>query len=140
MVKNGKAKGTKGENELKGKFHDELGFHLVRNLDQTRKGGYDCSVRKFDDQDAPVVLPFAIEFKRDEKLSVFAMWKQAVSQVTQTCPIPVVAYRRNRHPWGFILAWDVVTGNKEGNFSPVYEGTAELRSEAFFDVAREWLI
>jgi hypothetical protein len=137
---NAKAKGTKGETELKGLFLQELGFHLVRNPDQSRKGGYDCSIRRDDDLDSPITIPFAIEFKRNETLSTQAMWKQALSQVTKTCYIPVVAYRRNRCPWEFILPWAIARLDKDGPFCPDFIGTVIVHEDQFFEIAKHWII
>ncbi|MBW4460582.1 MAG: hypothetical protein KME47_10115 [Nodosilinea sp. WJT8-NPBG4] len=135
---NAKVKGTRGETELKSAFYDQIGFYLVRNPDQTRKGGYDCSIRYDDDLDSPIAIPFAIEFKRNESLSTLAMWKQALGQVTKSCFIPVVAYRRNRCPWEFIVPWAIIKG-VDGPYCPEFEGTAILHSPQFFEVAREWV-
>jgi Holliday junction resolvase len=139
-VVNSKQKGSNGERALKSKFYDELGFYLVRNLSQAAKGGYDASVRKFDDQDAPVVIPFAIEFKRDEKMTTEKMWQQAITQTTQTCNIPVVIYKRNYKPWKFIMALDAIRLKSDGNFTAPFEQTVEMYDALFFDVARELII
>ena len=48
---------------------------------------------------------FHLEVKRDERMSVDAMVRQA----ERDCPegsVPVVAYRRNRQPWRVVLPAD----------------------------------
>jgi Holliday junction resolvase len=136
---NSKQKGSAGERALKSKFHEELGFYLVRNLSQAAKGGYDASIRKFDDQDAPVVIPFAIEFKRDEKMTTEKMWEQAITQTTQTCFIPVVIYKRNYKPWRFIMSLDAARLIPDGKFTASFDQTIEMGESLFFHIAREWL-
>ena len=140
IVVNSKQKGSNGERALKAKFYDELGFYLVRNLSQSAKGGYDASIRKFDDQDAPVVIPFAIEFKRDEKMTTEKMWQQAITQTTKTCNIPVVIYKRNYKPWKFIMALDTIRLVPNGNFVASFDQTVEMYETLFFQVARELII
>jgi hypothetical protein len=135
---NSRAKGTKGERELKEFFFQELGVYLVRNPDQTRKGGYDCSLRTEDDLDAPIAIPFALEFKRNETLPPWKMWEQAVSQVTKSCYVPIVAYRRNRQKWRFIIPWCLLY-DEIGPYTPGYEDSVDIGIDRFIPIAKKWL-
>lgn len=82
-------KGATGERELFKLLSDELGFVVQRTLDQTRTGGADC-----------IEVPgFAVEVKRQERLSRPAWWRQAVRQGNKLGAEPIVFYRRSREPW-----------------------------------------
>jgi hypothetical protein len=105
---NSRTKGANGERELRPHFQKKLGLYLVRNLNQSRSGGYDCSIRTNDCADSPIAIPFAIEIKRDEKMTAAKMWKQACGQVTQDAFIPIVLYRRNRKPWFVIHSPELI--------------------------------
>ena len=45
------------------------------------------------------VKGWAIEVKRQERLSRPAWWRQAVAQADRAGVQPMLAYRRNREPW-----------------------------------------
>ena len=87
--KRSRNKGARGEREFLGKLGDELGEVLTRNLQQTREGGGDCLQ----------VKGWAIEVKRQERLSRGAWWRQAVEQAEKAGVQPMLAYRRNNEEW-----------------------------------------
>lgn len=87
--KRSRNKGARGEREFLAKLGEELGEALTRNLQQTREGGADCVV----------VHGWAIEIKRQERLSRGAWWRQAVKQAEKLGVQPMLAYRRNGEPW-----------------------------------------
>lgn len=82
-------KGAKGEREVLKMLGGELGVALSRNLEQTREGGSDCLK----------VKGFAIEVKRQERLSRPSWWAQAVDQARKVGAEPMLLYRRSREPW-----------------------------------------
>ena len=88
-------KGQKGEREFLGALGQELGESLKRNLQQTREGGADCLM----------VRGWAIEVKRQERLSRPKWWAQAVEQAAREGAQPMLAYRRNREAWKVMAAW-----------------------------------
>jgi len=99
-------KGASGERELFNLLRDQLGVMVERNLQQTRNGGADS-----------LSLPrLAIEVKRCESEWRESWWTQAVTQAGSE-RVPVVAYRRSRQPWRFVvpLAWitDGASGRAE---------------------------
>lgn len=98
-------KGQVAERELLKLLGDELGVMLTRNLQQTREGGADCLQLK----------GFAVEVKRQERLSRPAWWAQAVEQGQRVGLEPILFYRRNREPWQALI---YVTGDtyKEMSF------------------------
>jgi hypothetical protein len=84
-----RTKGQRGERDFLKALGDELGESLSRNLDQTREGGADCLC----------VRGWAIEVKRQERLSRPTWWRQAIEQADRHGVQPMLAYRRNREPW-----------------------------------------
>jgi Holliday junction resolvase len=82
-------KGSRAEREVLKLLGEELGTILTRNLQQTREGGADCLE----------VKGFAIEVKRQERLSRPTWWTQTVEQAQRVGAEPMLLYRRNREPW-----------------------------------------
>ena len=89
MGKSQRDKGQRSEREVLRLLGAELGLMLTRNLTQTREGGADCLG----------VKGFAIEVKRQERLSRPAWWRQACEQADRVGAEPMLLYRRNREPW-----------------------------------------
>lgn len=89
MSKASRDKGARAEREVLKLLGEELGQILTRNLQQTREGGADCLA----------VKGFAIEVKRQEKLSRPKWWAQAVEQAQRVGAEPMLLYRRNREKW-----------------------------------------
>lgn len=87
--KRSRNKGAAAERELLRLLGDELGVSLQRNLQQTREGGADCLVLR----------GFAVEIKRQERLSRPAWWMQACEQAHRVGCEPILFYRRNREQW-----------------------------------------
>ena len=73
---NSRTKGARGEREVLKLLGEELGIDLQRNLVQTREGGADCLC----------VRGFAIEIKRQERLSRPTWWRQACEQAARVGP------------------------------------------------------
>jgi Holliday junction resolvase len=90
-------KGANGERELIRLLRDELGDIVSRNLSQTRDGGRDI-----------LGLPgYAVEVKRCERIELTAWLRQAREQAAEG-EVPVVAWRRNGHPWRIYLEMDLL--------------------------------
>ncbi len=96
MGKASRAKGAAAERELLKLLGAELGQLLTRNLQQSREGGADCIC----------VRGWAIEVKRQERLSRPAWWRQACEQADRLGVRPMLAYRRSREPWRFVVGLD----------------------------------
>jgi hypothetical protein len=86
-------KGAAGEREALKLLGLELGEMLQRNLQQTREGGADCLCIK----------GFAVEVKRQERLSRPSWWRQACEQARRVGAEPMVLYRRSREPWQALI-------------------------------------
>lgn len=86
-------KGASAERELVRLLCEHLDSSVTRNLSQSRDGGHDLLG----------VGPFALECKRQEKLSLVSWWRQACDQAAQAGLIPALAYRQSKQPWKFVL-------------------------------------
>lgn len=84
-------KGARAERELANLLAEHLPLEIRRNLIQYQTGGMDLSG-----------LPWSIEVKRHETLSIPAWWRQTVTQSIGGDP-PVLAYRPSRKPWRFVV-------------------------------------
>lgn len=96
MPINSRTKGATGEREFCKwiKENLELDFLPERNLDQVRSGGSDILG----------VYPFVFEVKRVEKLNKLAAWIQVNHDARKAGGEPVVAFRKNRQPWRFMIS------------------------------------
>lgn len=95
--KSSRTKGAQAEREIFKLLNVRLGKEVFsRNLLQSRIGG--C-----DDGSADV---FAMEVKRQEKLSL-VQWIEQAKKQAKPGQIPVLAYRRNREPWEFLIISDL---------------------------------
>lgn len=107
MSKTQRTKGASGERELCAAIRDELGVRLVRNLEQSRRGGFDLVPA--DDETGPVATALArlaIEVKRHAQAppgSIASWWRQAETQASAAGLVPCLAYRADRQPWRFVL-------------------------------------
>lgn len=106
-------KGAAAEREVLKLLGDELGEALTRNLSQTREGGADCIA----------VKGWAIEVKRQERLSRPAWWFQACEQALRVGAQPMLLYRRNREPW---TAW-IHTRNYEYRQGTLQDAAMAIR-------------
>jgi len=90
-------KGAGGERELFRLLEGQLGLIVKRNLEQTRNGGADS-----------ISIPgLAIEVKRQECAFREGWWLQARQQAGDKTP--VLAYRKSRQPWRFVVPLSYVT-------------------------------
>ena len=105
MGKASREKGARGERELATILAKHLNLEIRRNLVQYQTGGIDLTG-----------LPWSIEVKRCETLKINAFWQQAVAQVKDNDPPPVLAYRTSRKPWRFILPTGVLVPHYPWSF------------------------
>jgi hypothetical protein len=103
---NGRVKGSVAEREFAGLVRDWSGVRLIRNLEQTRSGGFDLIVHP--EETGPAADAFrtlAIECKRHQSASHSALqrwWEQAVLQAEDAELMPILAYRADRAPWRIV--------------------------------------
>lgn len=94
--KHARRKGAGGEREVAKILSDHLGLKLVRNAQQTARGGRDLCE---DIDQKQSVIPFAIEVKRQERPNLGSWWQQTLQQAQEVQRIPVLWFRSNRQPW-----------------------------------------
>lgn len=94
MGRSQRNKGKRGEREFLNQLGELLDCDLSRNLNQSANGGADS-----------LSLPgWAVEVKRQERLSIEAWWNQAVTQAEADNRKPLLAFRRNRTEWRVVLS------------------------------------
>lgn len=88
-------KGKKGEAEFCEWLRETLCFESApkNNLEQVRSGGGDVIE----------IAPYCFEVKRQEKLDLFQAWSQCVEAAKALNRIPIVAFRKNRQKWQFLI-------------------------------------
>lgn len=136
MAINSRTKGATGEREFASLLHQHLGVRLIRNLEQSRSGGYDliaegdCPVSRALDQ-------FAIEVKRYTSTSpalIRKWWAQTERQARQASKVPCLAYRGNRQDWRCVVPLAAI--NPACSWEGI-EYTADLSADAFAAIVRE---
>ena len=134
-----RAKGASGEREFAALIHDDLGIQLVRNLDQTRSGGYDLIPSASAKGPAAETLhSLAIEVKRRATITpgiLATFWQQAINQADEAGKLPVLAYRADRRPWSVVIPLKAI--NQELHNSTAFEYTATLTVPGFCAGVRE---
>jgi Holliday junction resolvase len=100
---NSRAKGAGAERELARVLHEKLGIRLVRNLEQSRRGGHDLIVDPT--QNGPVATQldrYAYEVKRHSRATPALLktwWKQCCDQAERAGKLPALSYREDRQDW-----------------------------------------
>lgn len=100
---NARRKGADGEREFCRRLAEHLGAGvlLVRNLEQSRSGGHDLTV-KGDDPVSLALDRYAIEVKRRRAMTpamLAAFWCQAERQAAAAGKLAALAYRADRQDW-----------------------------------------
>lgn len=96
-----RAKGSKAELEVLRLLEDGLGLKLVRNKQQTARGGRDISE---DTDRGQGIVPFAFEVKHQKAQSLNSWWAQTVRQAHDSGRRPVLFFRGNHQPWRVAVA------------------------------------
>lgn len=88
----------------KGKAGEREAAAMLRKLTQI---DVQRRVRQHDgDSDLVGLEPWVVEVKRNESMSVEAMWLQAVVQADSVGGVPLLLYRRSRQPWRAVWSAD----------------------------------
>jgi Holliday junction resolvase len=132
-------KGATAERELAGAIFGELGVRLVRNLDQSRRGGYDLTLAPGETGPAALALArYAVEVKRHARTTpalLRSWWSQAEAQAEAAGLVPALAYRPDRGAWRFVLPLCEV--RPDLTRAPGIDFTADLPLAAFCSLVRE---
>ncbi len=137
---NSRAKGANAEREFAGLVHEELGVRLVRNLEQSRRGGHDLTLHP--DESSPVaswLARYAFECKRHSRATpalIKGWWVQTCNQAERCGLLPALAYREDRASWRVVLPLCCLRPDLPA-WGYRLEYTAELSVPAFAALARE---
>jgi len=139
MSLNSRGKGAGAERELAAALFDELGVKLVRNLEQSRRGGHDLTLAPGEIGPVAAQLGrYAFEVKRHAKAPpalVKTWWNQAADQASAAGLVPALAYRPDRGDWRVVLPlMELRPGLTR---APGVEFTAELSLVGFAALVRE---
>lgn len=94
-------KGSAAEREVLRILEDSLGLKLVRNKQQSARGGRDLEE---DTERMQGLVPFAFEVKHQKAQSLNQWWAQTVRQAQDSKRLPVLFYRGNHQPWRVAVA------------------------------------
>lgn len=139
MANHSRNKGASAERELARIIYDELGIRMVRNLEQSRRGGHDLI--PYTDQDDSVsasLARFAFEVKRHSRATPHLLkgwWAQTCQQAEAQHLIPCLCYRQDRMGWRVVIPLSAVRLD-----IPKTDGldwTVELSVPAFAALIRE---
>jgi Holliday junction resolvase len=135
---NSREKGAAAEREFARLMFDHLGVSLVRNLEQSRRGGHDLTAPGAD----PVSLAldaYTIECKRYRAITpamLAGFWRQAEAQAAQIDKVPALAYREDRREWRVVVPLSLLCGAFQVGWIG-REWTAEISVPAFCCLIRE---
>jgi Holliday junction resolvase len=136
---NSRQKGANGERELARLLEDELGCKFKRNLDQYQDGGFDLKLKNVDECNHVDVFldKLAIECKRYSKVTesdICYWWIQAVNQTLNNNKIPILAYRKDRESWKFVVPMKIL--NHDFHVSYALEYCVTLSLKGFCSIVR----
>ena len=132
MAINSRAKGLRGEREIRNLIQELTGFRLARNTEQSEKGGYDLKVDltglktthekllalKFD--------AFAFEIKNTAREFQHAYWVQTVEQAVRYARHPVLMYKIPLKGWRVATCLYVLRGEESGRLEDIVHTTPEV--------------
>ncbi|MFI3198106.1 MAG: hypothetical protein QX196_07280 [Methylococcaceae bacterium] len=139
MTINSRTKGASAEREFSNAIYEWAGIRLVRNLEQSRSGGFDLQVH--DDELGAVADAYrglAIECKRYGKVTpglIKTWWAQAMKQAEPKQLIPILAFRADRGQWQVIAPLYLINAAMSKNLG--LESTAVLSVSGFCGVVSE---
>ena len=139
MTINSRTKGASAEREFSNIIYQWSGVRLIRNLEQTRSGGFDLLVHEDEEgQVAEAYRGLAIECKRYGKVTpglIKTWWEQAREQASPKKLTPILAYRADRQDWQVIAPLYLINATMSRNLC--LESTAVLSVIGFCGVVSE---
>ncbi len=139
MAINSRTKGASAEREFSNIIYQWSGIRLIRNLEQTRSGGFDLLVHEDEaGQVAEAYRGLAIECKRYGKVTpglIKTWWTQAREQASPKRLTPILAYRADRQDWQVIAPLYLINSTMSRNLG--LESTAVLSVSGFCGVVNE---
>jgi Holliday junction resolvase len=142
MTINSRNKGASAEREFSNIIFQWAGIRLIRNLEQSRSGGYDLLVHPDEvGQVADSFRSLAIECKRYAKPTpalIKKWWQQARDQAQPGRLHPVLAYRADRQDWQVIAPLHLINPDLTENMG--LDCTASMSVAALCSIVRDVLI
>ena len=136
---NSRTKGASAEREFSNAIYEWAGIRLIRNLEQSRSGGFDLVVH--DNESGAVADAYrglAIECKRYGKVTpglIKKWWTQATDQAQPKDLTPILAFRGDRQDWQVIAPLYLINAAMSKNLG--LESTAVLSVSGFCGVVSE---
>ncbi|MEI6267580.1 MAG: hypothetical protein WCP01_01775 [Methylococcaceae bacterium] len=119
MTINSRTKGAGAELEFCNIVYQWAGIRLIRNLEQSRGGGFDLQVHADEvGQVADSFRTLAIECKRYGKVTpglIRTWWQQARNQAEHNGLTPILAYRADRQDWQVIAPLYLISATMSRN-------------------------
>jgi len=139
MAINSRDKGASSEREFCNIIHQWSGIRLIRNLEQSRSGGFDLIVHGDEvGQVADTFRSLAIECKRYGKVTpglIKVWWQQARDQAERNRLHPVLAYRADRQDWHVITPMYLI--NPDLSRNPGLDCTCTMSVIGFCSVVKK---
>jgi len=139
MTINSRNKGASAEREFSNIIYQWSGIRLIRNLEQSRSGGFDLLVHSEEvGQVAESFRTLAIECKRYGKVTpglINTWWQQAKEQAQPNQLHPVLAYRADRQDWQVIAPLYLINPDLTKNLG--LDCTASMSVPALCSIVRE---
>ena len=139
MAINSRTKGASAEREFSNIIYGWTGVKLIRNLEQSRSGGFDLIVHPDESgQAADSFRTLAIECKRYCKATpglIKTWWQQARIQAEPNNLHPVLAYRANRQDWQVIVPLHLINPDLTERLE--LDCTALMGASAFCAIVRD---
>ena len=139
MTISSRNKGASAEREFSNIIYQWAGIRLIRNLEQSRSGGFDLIVHPDElGQAADSFRTLAIECKRHCKATpglIKAWWQQARMQADPHKLHPVLAYRADRQDWQVIVPLHLI--NPDLTESLELDCTASMSVPALCSIVRD---
>ena len=139
MAINSRNKGASSEREFCNLVLELSGVRLIRNLEQSRSGGFDLVVHSEEVGDvADTFRNLAIECKRYRKVTpglIKTWWQQAKDQAELQRLHPALAYRADRHEWQVLTPLHLINRSLTENLS--IEACASVSVRGFCTIIRD---
>jgi hypothetical protein len=139
MTINSRTKGASAELEFSNIIYQWAGIRLIRNLEQSRSGGFDLCVHAGEvGQVADSFRTLAIECKRYGKVTpglIKVWWQQAKEQAESNGLTPILAYRADRQDWQIVAPLHIINGSMSINMG--LDSTCSVSVKGFCSIIRD---
>ncbi len=139
MTINSRNKGASAERDFSNAIYECSGIRLIRNLEQSRSGGFDLIVHPDEvGQVADSFRSLAIEIKRHSKATpglIKTWWQQARNQAEHNGLTPILAYRADMQDWQVIAPLHIINATMSRNLG--LDSTCSVSVIGFCSIIRD---